>query len=289
MNAGKLLVLQDVTHHFLQLDVGAYRELADTVAVFIRVRVLPELFFKLLVIAVHLGDAIALHLDCQRRLAQQSILRAQIIADHTIHHKRAVHLSRSSEDLASRQIAPLLTADNAARLQPLVIRIHVGTHLRAFIRSRRDHTRFAHDVEHLLAQAVYLKEIGAHAFEHDLLVDVDHMRMPHLAPVHHIRHLHARLQLIALHLDGEDAHIARLHIVDDFLRQHAQRTRRKLFQHISVVVQLPCLEFMHYARRDLLTRVISDDRHLLLRLDAQADVDRIVGAGRELGVELQRR
>ena len=97
-----LLVLQNVPNHVLQRQIRSDRKLTNAVAILVRVRVLPELFFKLLVLAVHLGDAIPLHLDRQRRIPQQSILRTQIVTDHPIHHKRAVHLSRSGEDLAAR-------------------------------------------------------------------------------------------------------------------------------------------------------------------------------------------
>ena len=43
VNAGKFFVLQNVADHAVQSDVGADGELAHAIAVFIGVRVLPEL------------------------------------------------------------------------------------------------------------------------------------------------------------------------------------------------------------------------------------------------------
>ena len=69
--------------------------------------------------------------------------------------------------------------------------------------------RRAGDFPDLLADAVHFEEIGAHAVHHDFLGDVDHVRVAHLAAIHHIRHLHAGLQFAVLRLRGEDADLAR--------------------------------------------------------------------------------
>ena len=67
VDAGELLVLQDVADHFLELDVGADRELADAIRVLVGVRVLPEIALELFVLAVRLDQAVVLDAKRQRR------------------------------------------------------------------------------------------------------------------------------------------------------------------------------------------------------------------------------
>jgi len=45
MHAGKFFVLQQNPNHFREAEIRSKRQLADTVAVFIRMAVIPELFF----------------------------------------------------------------------------------------------------------------------------------------------------------------------------------------------------------------------------------------------------
>src|SRR5262249_6143669 len=47
VHAGKLFVLKDVANYLLQFDVGADGKFADTVAVLVGVRVIPEVVLKL--------------------------------------------------------------------------------------------------------------------------------------------------------------------------------------------------------------------------------------------------
>ena len=51
VDAGELLVLQDVADDVRQLDVGADRELADAIGVLVGVRVVPEVVLELVVLA----------------------------------------------------------------------------------------------------------------------------------------------------------------------------------------------------------------------------------------------
>ena len=53
---------------------------------------------------------------------QVAVLGAEIIAHHAIDHERAVHFAGGGEDFAAGQIAPLVRADDAAGLEPLVVR-----------------------------------------------------------------------------------------------------------------------------------------------------------------------
>ncbi len=58
------------------------------------------------------------------------------------------------------------------------------------------------------------EEVRAHAFQHDLLVDVDHVGVADFAAVHDVGHLHARPQFVGLRLHGEDADLAGFQIVE---------------------------------------------------------------------------
>ena len=117
------------------------------------------------------------------------------------------------------------------------------------------------------------------------LVDVDHVRVTHLAAIDDVGHLHARLQLVALHSDGEDPDVAGFHVVGDFLRKRSQRTRREIFQYEGLEGRAQVREFMRDAGRDLATSVVGDQRDFFARLNAEAGVDGVMRAGRELGVK----
>ena len=91
--------------------------------------------------------------------------------------------------------------------------------------------RAANNLQDFSAESVHAIEVSAHTLQHDLAIDVDHVGVPHPAPVHDVGHLHARLQFVALRVHGEDADFAGLHVVGDLLRQISQRARRQVFQH----------------------------------------------------------
>ncbi len=128
-------------------------------------------------------------------------------------------------------------------------------------------------------------EVGAHAFQHDLAVDVDHVRVAHAAAVDDLGHLHARLQLVGLHPHGEDAHVAGLHVFRDLVRQAGQRARRQIFQHKGLEGAANLDQFLRDAGGNFPARVVGDQRDLFRGLNAQAGVHRVVGAGREFGIE----
>ena len=92
------------------------------VAVFVGVGVGPELLLQLLVVAEDFGDAIVLDADGQRLARQVLILLAEIIADDAVDHADAVDFAGRSEDFAAGKIAPFVAADDAAGLDPVVVR-----------------------------------------------------------------------------------------------------------------------------------------------------------------------
>ena len=101
MNAGELLVLQNIADHPLHAQVGADGELAHAVGVFVGVRIGPEILFELLIHARTADDPVARDLDGQRRCRQQPVACAEPVAHHTINHKCAVHVAWGSKTLAS--------------------------------------------------------------------------------------------------------------------------------------------------------------------------------------------
>src|SRR5438067_5048227 len=202
MNPGKFLVLQDVPDHVLQLNVRAYRELTDAIAVFIRVRISPEILLQLFVLTVSFSKTIPLYADRERHLFEVAELCAQIIADHPVNHECSIHFAWRSEDLASRQVAPLIRTYQTASLEPFVTRFKIGDE----IATRRgfcfDLLSYAHHFQNFAADEIYLQEICAHSFQHDLPIDVHHVRVPDAAAIYDLRHLHPRAQLVGLNLNG---------------------------------------------------------------------------------------
>src|ERR1700733_15832330 len=61
MHSGIFLVLQYVPDHFFQIDVGANGEFANACAVFVSVRVLPEIVFQFAILGVRLSQPVSLH------------------------------------------------------------------------------------------------------------------------------------------------------------------------------------------------------------------------------------
>src|SRR5208283_4746176 len=210
VETGKFLVLKNLPDHLLQLDVGTDGELAHHIAVFVGMGVGPEILFQHLVVAEDLGDAVVLNANGQRVAGEVGISLAEIVADDAVHDVYAVHFAGSGEHLAARQVTPLVRAYDTARLDPPVIRVQRGAEIAARGILRFDLLGGADDLDDLLAERIHTGKIGAHAFQHDLVIDVDHVRVAHLAPVHDVGHLHARLQFIGLYSNGEDADLAGL-------------------------------------------------------------------------------
>src|SRR5262249_9736622 len=136
-----------------------------------------------------------------------------------------------SEDLTAGQITPLFGADNAAGLKPAICRIEFSSEIGSGSSGRGDSSRFGYHTQDLLADSVNPSVVGAHALHHDLLVDVDHVRMPDLAAIDHLGHLHTRFQLVGLHLNGKDTNLAILELFQYLGRHLIQWTLGKLLEH----------------------------------------------------------
>src|SRR5271154_6312199 len=121
VHAWELLVLQDVSNDIPKPNVRANRELADAIAIFVRMGIFPELILEFPIFRVTLNSAIFLHAPGPRPGSEIAVLGAQIISHHAINDKRPVHFAGRSEDFSSRKIAPLIHADDAAGLHPLIV------------------------------------------------------------------------------------------------------------------------------------------------------------------------
>ena len=106
-----------------------------------------------------------------------------------------------------------------------------------------------------------------------------------MAAIDHIRHLHARPQFAMLRLGGEDADLARFHVIENGLRFRAEGPHRVIFQHESVVAAAHQVELRYQRRADLGRFLVRDQRDFLLRFDAQAGADGVVRALNQFRVE----
>src|SRR5205807_2199119 len=107
-------------------------------------------------------------------------------------------------------------------------------------------------------------EIGAHALQHNLTIDVDHVRVTYFAAVDHTGHLHARLQFVRLNLDRENADLAALEVSYNLSRQFLQRPWRQLFQNKGIAGSADLPDLAQNAGRDLTGGFVGDKRYLFL-------------------------
>src|SRR5579863_1965478 len=285
VNARIFLILENFANQIFQPNIGADREFTDTVAVGVRVSVLPEIVLEFPIGRVRLGEAIALHADRERSFFQVSELCAEIIANHAVDDKSAIYLARRGEDFSTGQVAPLFWRNNTAGFQPLVIRIEVGGEICTGRGFCADLGSFADHLDDFLAQSVDSLEVGSHAFEHDLPVDIDHVRVADLAAIDHVGHLDARAEFIRLHLDGKDGDLAGFQVVENLAWQVFQRAVCQFLQNPGVVRCAHLLEFSNDGGGNLKGDFVRNDTHALAWLNAQADVHGVVSPGGEFGIE----
>src|SRR5579884_796676 len=126
VDAWNLLVLKDIADNVPNGDIRADGELADTVAVLVRMAVTPEVVFKLTIGRMRLDKAAVANFERQRRGSEVAVLLAQIVADNTVDNKRSVHIERRGEGFAPRQVPPLIRADKAAGFNPFEARREIG-------------------------------------------------------------------------------------------------------------------------------------------------------------------
>ena len=69
------------------------------------------------------------------------------------------------------------------------------------------------------------------------------------------------------------------------VRQVDERPRRDVFEHERLVGRADLLDLVHQAGGDVLAVAIGDHRHALVRLDVEADANRVARAGRKFLIE----
>ncbi len=135
----------------------------------------------------------------------------------------------------------------------------------------------------LLAQAVDQVEVGAHALAHDFGRDVDHVRVAHVAAVDDVGHLHARAELIGLHLHGKDGDLRGFHVGQHGGGHVGERARGEVFEEEGVPRAADGGELGGEGGGDGRGDAIGDQRDFFLGLDAQAGGDGGAGSLGELG------
>ncbi len=110
--------------------------------------------------------------------------------------------------------------------------------------------------------------------------------MAHAAAIDDVGHLHARSQLVRLHVHGEDADLALLHVGGDDVGQRGQRPRREVFEDERLARRRrPVVDLVDQAGGDVFAFAVGDDGDALVRLDVEADANRVAGAGEQFGVD----
>ena len=90
VDAGELLVLQDVADDVVYADVGADGELAYAVGVLVGVGVGPEVALEVLVVAGDFGDAVGLDVDGEGGFAEDAVAGAEEVAYDSVDDEDAV-------------------------------------------------------------------------------------------------------------------------------------------------------------------------------------------------------
>ena len=92
-------------------------------------------------------------------------------------------------------------------------------------------------------------------------------------------------ELVALHVHGEDADLALLHVGGDRRRQIDERPLGDVFEDERLVGRADLLDLVHEAGGDVFAIAIGNDRDALVRLHVEADANRVAGARGEFLVE----
>ena len=172
---------------------------------------------------------------------------------------------------------------------PLVLsHLSFGDKLRLELRAVR---RFAGDAidltrvfDQTLAELIDCAKIGAHAFEHDLAIDVHHVGVPDPVMVYHGGHLGARAEFARLTLCGKDGDLRERQVIQNNLRHVRERPPRMMLQHKQTVLRPNPLHFRLQRRRDAAGDRVRDNRDSLLRFQSQTSIDRVARAGEQFRI-----
>ncbi len=136
----------------------------------------------------------------------------------------------ASKNFAAGQVAPFVTRNDPAGFKPFQLwrkfRFEFGT---AWCLAG-DTVDFARMFNQTLAELIDRAKIGAHAFEHDLAIDVHHVGVPDPVMVHDRRYFRARAEFARLGSHCENGDLRERQIIENDLRHEFQRTPRMMLQ-----------------------------------------------------------
>ena len=223
------------------------------------------------------------NLNSERRCGEQAVAGAKPVADDSVDNEGAVDFARRGEAFAAGKIAPLFRGDDAGGFEPFVRGVHLGDYVRSGGGGGANAGGATDTVQNILAEAIDLVVVCAHAFTHDLRRDVDHVGVAHAAAVDDIGHLHAGLQLVGLDLHGEDGNLRGFHVCKDGRRHIDEGARSEVFENEGVEGASALGELGSDRGSDWLGDAIGNEGDFLVGLDAQAGEDGGAGAGDEFG------
>ena len=137
----------------------------------------------------------------------------------------------------------------------------------------------ARALDQALTQRIDREKIRAHAFEHDLAVDVDHVPVTNAVLVHDRGHLDARSEFAALRLRAKNTDLRSRQIFENDFRHPGERAGSVFLEHEDGVLRADLLHFQLQRGGDFPRLVVRDNRDPLFRPNAQADTHGISGAG----------
>jgi hypothetical protein len=208
----------------------------------------------------------------------------EIIANHTVHDERAVCIHGGGEDFTAGKVAPFVARNDPAGLKPFELRREFRFQFSPVRRAAGDAFGLSGALDQALAEFIHFRKIGAHSFQHDFAVDIDHVPMPDAVIIDHAGHLRPSGKLTGLRLRGEDRHLRECQIIQNDFRHVLERTPRMMLQHKQTVVRTDPLYLLLERRCDFARRGVGDHCDPLLRFQSKTNVNRVARAGEQLRI-----
>src|SRR5262249_41661190 len=108
-----------------EAEVGAKREFADAIAVFVGMAILPEFVFEVFAFAFGVHQAPADKFQHQRRGLQIAVLAVEIVARGRVADEAAIYGTRCRKDFACWKVRPIARADQAAGFYPIELAVEM--------------------------------------------------------------------------------------------------------------------------------------------------------------------
>src|ERR1051326_9289460 len=88
-----------------------------------------------------------------------------------------------------------------------------------------------------LAELIDCTKVGAHAFDHDLPIDVHHVRVPDAMTVYYAGHFGARAEFAGLTLRRKDGALRQRQVLQNKLGHMRKRAPRMMLQRSKTVLR----------------------------------------------------